>query len=101
MGLDLFSSILRKIIEKNPQLALGLKNTTVLDRWPEVVGPLIAKHTRASKIDRGVLFVEVDHAAWKQELSLRRRDLIKRMNARAQGDDPILEDLFLIDNPRL
>ncbi len=49
-------------------------------RWDEVVGPHIARVTRAGGIKGGTLFVEVDAAAWMTELNMMRRTLLRRLN---------------------
>lgn len=49
-------------------------------RWEEIVGPHIAKVTRASRVRGGTLFVEVAGAAWMTELDMMRRTLLRRLN---------------------
>jgi len=49
-------------------------------RWEEIVGPHIAKVTRASRVRGGTLFVEVSGAAWMTELDMMRRTLLRRLN---------------------
>ena len=44
------------------------KEQAVLALWPDVVGAELASRTRATRIDKGVLYVYVDHGAWMQEL---------------------------------
>ncbi|UCH83672.1 MAG: DUF721 domain-containing protein [Candidatus Latescibacterota bacterium] len=56
-----------------------LKEREILACWAEVVGEEIAGHTRAVKIDRGVLFVHVDHSAWMQELHFKEKEIIQRL----------------------
>jgi predicted nucleic acid-binding Zn ribbon protein len=43
---------------------------TLLEDWPAVVGERVAAHTRAVDLEDGVLYVDADHAAWRQELTL-------------------------------
>lgn len=49
-------------------------------RWEQVVGPHIARVTRAGGIKGGTLFVEVAAAAWMTELTMMRRTLLRRLN---------------------
>lgn len=49
-------------------------------RWEAVVGPHIARVTRAGGVRGGTLFVEVAGAAWMMELSMMRRKLLHRLN---------------------
>jgi predicted nucleic acid-binding Zn ribbon protein len=59
----------------------------VLDAWPALVGPQIARVASAETVTAdGTLFVRVASAAWRQELSLMTPDIIARINAgRKQG----------------
>jgi len=50
--------------------------------WPEVVGDRVAAHSRATRVDGGRLFVEVDSSVWAQELSLMRRRILEELNNR-------------------
>lgn len=50
-------------------------------RWDEIVGPHIARVTRGARVSGNTLFVEVEGAAWMTELSMMRRDLMRRLNA--------------------
>lgn len=49
-------------------------------RWEDIVGPHIAKVSRASRVRGGTLFVEVAGAAWMTELAMMRRTLLRRLN---------------------
>jgi predicted nucleic acid-binding Zn ribbon protein len=52
---------------------IGYRKSPVLselaEAWQETVGPEVSAHARLAGWKRGVLFVEVDSAAWLQELS--------------------------------
>ena len=50
--------------------------------WADVVGERVAAHSRATRVDKGRLFVEVDSSVWAQELSLMRRRILREMNER-------------------
>jgi predicted nucleic acid-binding Zn ribbon protein len=49
--------------------------------WSEVVGLQIAAHSRAESLVNGSLTVVVPEATWRQELTLQKEDLIRRLNA--------------------
>ena len=61
-----------------------IREYDVLDVWPEVVGPHIASVTNVRSIRNGVLVVAVTNPAWRQELLLRKKDLIANINAKLQ-----------------
>lgn len=52
-----------------------------LNAWPEVVGEEIAQHSKALDISEGVLTLEADHGAWRQELTLLIPMIINKFNA--------------------
>jgi predicted nucleic acid-binding Zn ribbon protein len=48
--------------------------------WESVVGERIAKMTTATRILQGVLFVHVQTATWRNELTLRKKEIIDKLN---------------------
>lgn len=50
------------------------------ERWDEIVGPHIARVTRAKRVRGGTLFVEVAGAAWMTELNMMRPRLLRQLN---------------------
>lgn len=53
--------------------------------WPGIVGERLANHVRAVDLRDGVLLLETDHGAWKQEVTLLVPRIIAECNARAGG----------------
>jgi predicted nucleic acid-binding Zn ribbon protein len=58
-----------------------LKGWSAVDEWPRLVGPRVARHTRAVGFREGTLRVEVEGSAWMHELGFLKRDLIHKVNA--------------------
>ncbi|MBX9253547.1 DUF721 domain-containing protein [Desmonostoc muscorum CCALA 125] len=48
--------------------------------WPEVVGSVVAAHTRPLSIQRDVLWVATSSAAWAQNLTFGRTSLLLKLN---------------------
>jgi predicted nucleic acid-binding Zn ribbon protein len=48
--------------------------------WAEVVGDMVATHTRPVSIQRDVLWVATSSAAWAQNLTFGRQNLLKKLN---------------------
>jgi predicted nucleic acid-binding Zn ribbon protein len=48
--------------------------------WESVVGERIAQMTRATRILQGVLFVHVKTSTWRNELTLRKKEIIDKLN---------------------
>jgi predicted nucleic acid-binding Zn ribbon protein len=95
-------AVLQRILKSNPTLEGGLRDARMLEIWPEAVGPLIAKHTRAAFLKQKKVFVEVDNPIWKQELFTNKRMALKKYNELLQkelGPSPTgdwVEDLFFL-----
>ena len=70
---------------KSAGLEQRLREQEILTIWPAVVGEHIAARTSAVKIEKGVLFVRVEHGAWMQELYFKERELIRKLRDSAPG----------------
>jgi predicted nucleic acid-binding Zn ribbon protein len=58
-----------------------LAERSVLLKWREIVGDDIAAHSRAVDLVDGVLVLEADHGAWRQELTLLMPQIVEKFNA--------------------
>ncbi|MCP4290601.1 MAG: DUF721 domain-containing protein [bacterium] len=74
------SQILGEVL-KQCGLSERLSERTPLMAWAEVVGEEIAQHSQAVDIRDGVLIIEADHGAWRQELTLLIPMIINKFNA--------------------
>jgi predicted nucleic acid-binding Zn ribbon protein len=99
MGFDSIKDILAKIRARNPALQKRLEEAIAVESWEKAVGPQIARHARALKVDQGTLWVEVDHSVWKTELHHRKRQILEKLNEGSGAAQPI-RDLFLIEPKR-
>ena len=52
----------------------------VVEKWPEVMGPMIARLTRSVELKNGVLMVRISSAALKAQLFECRRELVEKLN---------------------
>lgn len=80
---------MRQAIEQQG-LERGIGEQRLLQQWEELVGPAIAAHSTPQRLRGGVLWLQVGEAAWRQELSLMRRELIAKINAWA-GEEIVTE----------
>jgi predicted nucleic acid-binding Zn ribbon protein len=62
----------------------------VLDNWADIVGEKIARHVRPVDIEDGVLLLDADHGAWRQEVSLLAPEIVRRFNT-FLGDSKVRE----------
>jgi predicted nucleic acid-binding Zn ribbon protein len=88
---DLVSGFLRR-----SGLAEKVEAASVIPRWSEIVGPQIARVTRAARVSEGTLFVAVRSSAWMSELNLMKSDLLRRINAGRQSGR-IEQIVFVMD----
>jgi predicted nucleic acid-binding Zn ribbon protein len=59
-----------------------LAQRRALDAWESVVGREIAAHSRAIDLEDGVLLLQADHGAWRQELTLLMPQIMAGFNSR-------------------
>lgn len=66
--------------------AHGLEDRLVqrraLDAWESIVGSAIATHARAVDLADGVLTLQADHGAWRQEITLLLPQIVTAFNDR-------------------
>jgi predicted nucleic acid-binding Zn ribbon protein len=71
--------LLDRIIKEN-NLAEGLTQVELSNRWPEITGEFISKHTTDLKLYKQTLYVTMDNAACKQELLYKKSEVLLRLN---------------------
>ncbi|MBI3788312.1 MAG: DUF721 domain-containing protein [Ignavibacteriales bacterium] len=49
-------------------------------QWEQIVGEQIAKVATATRIIKGVLFVKVKTSTWRNELTIRKPEIMKKIN---------------------
>lgn len=54
--------------------------SSIVQAWPEIIGPSIANRTQQIYIKDKKLFVKVESAVIKHELSIMRRQIVGRIN---------------------
>ncbi len=68
------------------ELTSGLGIDGTLDRfsvvtgWSSLVGEQIARVSTAQRMENGVLYVSVNTAPWRAELTMRRREIVDKIN---------------------
>lgn len=61
-------------------LETPLLQRRVVDAWEQIVGPVAARYTREKFIKNQVLFVKISSPALRQNLSMMRTQLARRLN---------------------
>lgn len=62
--------------------------------WPRIVGPRIATHTEALRVEDGTVYVRVGSAPWRTELMFMKKDIIDRLNQEAGRE--VIKDIFFV-----
>jgi len=65
--------------------------TKLLHSWEKVVGKMVAMHTKDLHVRNKILFVRIDSAALRNELSYARETIVKSLNEEVNAD--VIEDL--------
>lgn len=60
-------------------LARGLREQAALQAWPQIVGVVNARHSRALGLREGVLWIQAESSVWAQELTLLRPQIQKAL----------------------
>lgn len=70
-----------------------MKQFSILTSWGEIVGEQIARVAHAERIENGILFVKTATAPWRTELTMRRMEILEKVNA-AAGSNIVKEIRF-------
>ena len=79
------ADILRQFI-RNEGLETPLLQKRVVDAWEQVTGRTVSTYTEEKFIKNQVLFVKITKPALRQDLSMMRSQLTRRLNEAAGGN---------------
>lgn len=94
MGLGPLKDFLKSMGARHPSFGKRLREAEALGRWEEAVGKQIAKHSRALTVKDEILWIEVDHPVWHQELQLRKHQILEILNQ--NPSETALKDLYFV-----
>lgn len=78
--------ILQQMLKNGP-LGAKLRAADLNTDWSEIAGKIIAKHTRSLRLDeKGILYLEIDSPALRNEVLLMRSELIRNINEHMKKD---------------
>jgi hypothetical protein len=72
-------SILQKALEAL-EIDVPLKSYSILGAWQEIVGESVALHTQPRTIRNRILFIDVSHPTWTQQLQFLKPTLLEKIN---------------------
>ena len=73
------NEILQKLL-RDEGFETPLKERRLIDSWDSVVGSVVARYTGDKFIRNQILYVKITNPALRQDLSMMRSQLIKRLN---------------------
>jgi predicted nucleic acid-binding Zn ribbon protein len=65
----------------------------ILKMWKDVAGLYITKVSQVEKIERGMLYVKVKNATWRNELMFKKANIIEEINKRL-GKESVKDIIF-------
>lgn len=75
---------IRSILEetlKALEIEVPLKTYSIFGAWKEIVGEAIALQTQPRSIRNQILFIDVSHPTWMQQLQFLKPTLLEKINA--------------------
>ena len=73
------NDILQQFLRKEG-LETPLQQKRLIDAWGGVAGPMVARYTQEKFIKNQILFVKITNPALRQDLSMMRQQLTRRLN---------------------
>ena len=73
------SSIINGFL-KNSGLSNGVDQQKAIEIWGDAVGKKIAENTEVVSVEHGVLFIRADSPSWSQELQLKKKEILFKVN---------------------
>jgi len=83
-------SILEKTL-KTLEIDVPLKTYSIVGAWKEIVGESVAGHSQPRSIRNQILFIDVAHPTWMQQLQFLKPTLLDQVNAFL--GEPLIQDI--------
>ena len=85
---------IRSILEdtlKALEIDVPLKTYSILGAWSEIVGESVAEHSQPRSIRNRILFLDVSHSTWMQQLQFLKPTLLEKVNNFL--GEPLIQDI--------
>jgi hypothetical protein len=83
-------SILERTL-KTLEIDVPLRTYSILGAWNEIVGESVAEHSQPRSIRNRILFIDVAHPTWMQQLQFLKPALLDQVNAFL--GEPLIQDI--------
>lgn len=80
------SDILKDFFQENPAVEEKLAESRLINSWESILGSTVLRYTENLYIKNKTLYVRISSAILRNELSLCRSDLIRKLNDAAGMD---------------
>lgn len=72
------------------------KGIDLMAAWKKAAGAKASRRSRPIRMDRGRLLVNTDNSGWLYELTLKKKEILKRLNCAIKGRKKVREIRFRI-----
>ena len=79
---DPISEVIQKWLKEN-QLEDRFLQADIKAAWEELLGPVVARHTKSIQLENRILKIRVDNASLRHELFMSRSRILSLVNQRA------------------
>jgi hypothetical protein len=76
---------------KSLEIDVPLKTYSILGAWNEIVGESVANQTQPRSIRNQILFIDVSHPTWMQQLQFLKPTLLEKINTFL--GEPLIRDI--------
>jgi predicted nucleic acid-binding Zn ribbon protein len=87
---------IRSILEdtlKALEIDVPVKTYSILGAWDQIVGESVAEHSQPRSIRNRILFIDVSHSTWMQQLQFLKPTLLEKVNGFL--GEPLIQDIRL------
>jgi len=88
-------TILGDILER-AGLRAAVDRQRIIEEWPQIVPPAIARHAIAERVSGSILHVATDSSVWMNELAAIKPVLLEKVNARLAPGTPLVADIRFV-----
>jgi hypothetical protein len=83
-------SILEQTL-KALEIDIPIRTHSIMSAWKEIVGESVAAHSQPRSIRNQILFIDVIHPTWMQQLQFLKSVLLEKVNAYLR--EPLIQDI--------
>ena len=87
---------IRSILEdtlKALEIDVPVKTYSILGAWDQIVGESVAEHSQPRSVRNRILFIDVSHSTWMQQLQFLKPTLLEKVNGFL--GEPLIQDIRL------